>query len=115
MGLSVRSVRVRLRTNRDAERPARQSSSAPDVMSARHSGPKKFAEAKEILASLEIAFIYQLRDAIRTCLWPIVVMQRRSATFLAEPVVVDRVPRGRSIWLLSDAGPQRPGLKPSTG
>src|SRR5215469_11686893 len=76
---------------------------------------KSRPRAKEVLASLEIAFIYRPRDAIRTCLWPIVVMQRRNASFLAVPVVVDRVPRGRSIWLLSDAGPQRPGPKPRTG
>src|SRR5258708_20174257 len=84
-------------------------------MRTRHVGEKNLSRAKEVLASLEIAFIYRTRDAIRTCLWPIVVMQRRNASFLAEPVVVDRVPRGRSIWLLSDAGPRRPGPKPRTG
>ena len=89
--------------------------SAREAMRARHGREKIRSEPKEVLASLEIAFIYRTRDAIRTCLWPIVVMQRRNASFLAEPVVVDRVPRGRSIWLLSDAGPQRPGPKPLTG
>src|SRR5690349_24702574 len=88
---------------------------ALEAMRACHADEKSQAWAKEVLASLEIAFIYRTRDAIRTCLWPIVVMQRRNASFLAEPVVVDRVPRGRSIWLLSDAGPQRPGPKPRTG
>src|SRR5215471_16659231 len=88
---------------------------AREAMHGRHALKKSRAKAKEVLASLEIAFMYRTRDAIRTCLWPIVVMQRRNASFLAVPVVVDRVPRGRSIWLLSDAGPQRPGPKPRTG
>src|SRR5689334_8537861 len=94
---------------------ARNADEALEAMRPCHANEKSQAWAKEVLASLEIAFIYRTRDAIRTCLWPIVVMQRRNASFLAVPVVVGRVPRGRSIWLLSDAGPQRPGPKPRTG
>src|SRR5262249_54190465 len=61
---------------------------------ARHKDEDSSGAAKEILASRSIAFMYPLRDAIRTCLWPIVVMQRRSASFLAEPVIVGRSREG---------------------
>ncbi|MGH7088161.1 MAG: hypothetical protein ACREFQ_04615 [Stellaceae bacterium] len=57
-------------------------------------GEKIFHGARFFLETHGDARIYPPRDAIRTCLWPIVVMQRRSASFLADPVTVGRSREG---------------------